>query len=67
MDSVLLEDLVQGNTYFIDHFTGGFIPHRKFMAVYDYYDNNYYFNSIVCVGLPNEWIGYTALRYRIII
>jgi hypothetical protein len=64
MKQINLDDLVEGNTYYIQ------VRDYNFKAVYDRYDKNkFYFKQIIRLNTPKDWIGhidvYEYMHYNI--
>jgi len=53
MKAINLDDLVEGNTYYIQ------VRNYKFKAVYDRYEKGkFLFKKIIRLNTPKDWIGY---------
>ena len=61
MKLVRLDEIIEGNTYYIEcNFRGVII---KYKAVFDYYNkNNFYFKKIIRINTPKNWIGFIAIH-----
>jgi hypothetical protein len=53
MKPINLDDLIEGNTYYIQ------ARNYKFKAIYDRCEKNkFYFKKIIRLNTPKDWIGY---------